>query len=261
MSRIAGKDMENLAREIEHYTISAITLKIAVQARHSQREAWVARIYRDAKTVQTEDIKNLPKSGWMPVGSVAFCRTAMMHQGIHPDLVSTYPESLHAFMHRHIWMGTALQVRVSDQRFFVKPRDHKVFNGFIWQDGDFDQHQFMAEPDALPVWCSDVVSFASEWRYYVLNGVIVGAGRYGEGPDDAPMPDLKVVEKMMHAFQPDAPAGYGLDVGVLDTGETALIEVNDGWGSLGLYKGTCTSRDYLRLLEARWIEIGQASKC
>ena len=230
-------------------------MDIIAQIGYSQAETWAARVYGDAKPARMEDILSLPRSGWMPVGSVEFCRAAMAQQGVMPPLVSTYPEVLRSFLRRHIWTGKALQVRTSEQRFFVKPLDHKVFTGFVWPDGGFDQYQFMAQPDDLPVWCSDVVSFSSEWRYYVCEGVIVGSGRYDDGPDDAPLPDLKVIDAILHAFQPEAPAGYGLDVGVLDNGETALVEINDGWGSLGLYKGTCSSRDYLRLLNARWTEI------
>ena len=232
-------------------------MDIIAQIGYSQAETWVARVYGDAKPARMEDILSLPRSGWMPVGTVNFCRAAMAHQGLWEPLVSTYPEALRPFLRRHIWTGKALQVRASEQRFFVKPLDHKVFTGFVWPDGGFDQYQFMSQPDDLPVWCSDVVSFVSEWRYYVCEGVIVGSGRYDDGPDDAPMPDMEVVDAMLNAYKPEAPAGYSMDVGVLDSGETALVEINDGWGSLGLYKGSCSPRDYLRLLEARWTEINR----
>ena len=228
---------------------------IVAQIGHSQAETWAARVYGDAKPARMEDIPFLPKSGWMPIGTVEFCRAAMARQGVMPPLISTYPEVLRSYLRRPVWTGKAIQVRTSEQRFFVKPVDPKVFTGFVWQDGGFDQYQFMAQPDDLPVWCSDVVSFVSEWRYYVCKGTIVGSGRYDDGSDDGPKPDMDIIAEMIRVFAPDAPAGYSLDVGVLDSGKTALVEVNDGWGSLGLYKGTCSPRDYLKLLEARWSEI------
>lgn len=39
-----------------------------------------------------------------------------------------------------------------------------------------------------------------------------------------------------------------------EDGMTKLVEVNDGW-ALGLYKGSCSASDYLKLLEARWEEL------
>jgi hypothetical protein len=48
------------------------------------------------------------------------------------------------------------------------------------------------------------------------------------------------------------PAGYVMDFGVTDKGETVLIEVNDGFsiGSYGLFH-----IDYAKLLAARWAEL------
>ncbi len=57
-----------------------------------------------------------------------------------------------------------------------------------------------------------------------------------------------------------APAGYALDAGVLDSGETALVEVNDGY-ALGFYGSVITQRAerYLDLLEARFSELVRAT--
>ena len=48
------------------------------------------------------------------------------------------------------------------------------------------------------------------------------------------------------------PAAYSLDFGVLATGETALIEVNDSI-ALGAY-GLAHNK-YARMIEARWKEL------
>ena len=155
-------------------------IKVIAQIGYSQTETWIARVYGDAYAVRLEDIPSLPKFGWMPVGTVEFCRAAMAHQGI------------------------------------------------------------------------------VEYRFYVLHGEILGYGRYDDREDDPndPLPlDMKAVREMIDAYQKaGSPAGYGLDVGVSDEdGMTKLVEVNDGW-ALGFYKGSCSHRDYLRLLELRWLE-------
>ena len=55
------------------------------------------------------------------------------------------------------------------------------------------------------------------------------------------------IEKMVSCFC-SAPAGYSLDVGVTESGETALVEVNDGF-SLGTYG--LDPIEYAKLLSAR----------
>ena len=223
-------------------------------------ETWAARVYGDAKPVHMEDIPSLPKHDWMPVGTVEFCRAAMAHQRIDEPSVSTYPDSLMPFLGRTVWASTAIQVRISKRPVFVKPMQAKRFTGFVWPHGGLDQQEFQGIPDHSPVWCSQVVSFASEWRFYVYRGEVVGAGRYDDGADDAPVPDQETVLEMVDQYQRNgAPAGYGLDVGVDQGRRTLLVEVNDGW-ALGLYKGTCSPQDYLRLLEARWLEIGSVAE-
>jgi hypothetical protein len=64
-------------------------------------------------------------------------------------------------------------------------------------------------------------------------------------------PDAEVIRSAIRDYA-SAPAGYGIDFGVLDSGATVLVEANDGY-SLGSY--SLNSVDYSRLLEARWLEL------
>ena len=50
----------------------------------------------------------------------------------------------------------------------------------------------------------------------------------------------------------DSPKAYCLDVGVLDTGKTALIEINDAF-SCGSY--SMSAETYGDLLTTRWNEL------
>ena len=50
----------------------------------------------------------------------------------------------------------------------------------------------------------------------------------------------------------EAPAGFALDLGILSTGQVALVEANDGY-SLGAY--AIAGSPYHDLLEARWAEL------
>ena len=97
------------------------------------------------------------------------------------------------------------------------------------------------------VW--EYVLFDSEWRVFVVNGEILGLSHY-QG-DCFVFPDSETIRSSVRQFR-SAPAGYGIDFGVLSDGRTVLVEANDGY-SLGSY--SLNSVDYTRLLEARWVEL------
>ena len=65
-----------------------------------------------------------------------------------------------------------------------------------------------------------------------------------------------VVEQMVKDFV-SAPSAYCLDVGVLGTGETALVEMNDAF-SIGMYEGMESC--YPELLITRWKELTGGKK-
>jgi len=107
-----------------------------------------------------------------------------------------------------------------------------------------------------PVWVSEIVEFAAEWRVFV---------RYGELLDVRPYKgnwrlhfDAQVIENAVKDFA-TAPAGYALDFGVTKCGRTLLVEANDGYsiGHYGLY-----FINYAKLLSARWAQLtGQRDVC
>ena len=57
---------------------------------------------------------------------------------------------------------------------------------------------------------------------------------------------------MIQSLGERAPASYAIDVGVLDDGSTALIEMTDGF-SLDRYGLDATA--YLAVVSARWREL------
>jgi ATP-grasp domain, R2K clade family 2 len=63
--------------------------------------------------------------------------------------------------------------------------------------------------------------------------------------------DPQIIEAAVTAYS-SAPAGYAIDFGVTATGETLMIEVNDGYalGNYGL-----PPIYYTQLLSARWSEL------
>lgn len=203
-------------------------------------------------------------AGALPVGSVEFVREAMRLAYIAEPEPMSYPVELDQLLCRRLDLTTIERVRGTK---FVKPVRTKLFTGFVWDtsadDASYSKHDReqldalrMLDP-ATQVWVAEPVRFLCEWRYYVCEGQVIGAGRYDpDGYDDAPAPDGEVLLGSIRllAASPEAPAAYGLDLGVLSTGETALVEVNDGW-ALGQYGRSLDPKDYLRLLATRWRQI------
>src|SRR5207237_310217 len=151
-----------------------------------------------------------------------------------------YPESLSAFMHRRIWTSTlgAVERQVAEEcgdAFFAKPAGRrKNFTGRLFASID-DFRDLGNVSRAQEVWCSEPVTWLSEYRVYVAGTRIVSIDAYAG--DSTFAMDSTALDAALAAFHAsgEAPSAYGIDFGVLATGETALVEANDGF-ALGAYK-------------------------
>ena len=192
------------------------------------------------------------------VGGAGAVRTALDRLGVTTPAVDDLPEPLARFRGRRIWHSTLGEVRRSAGGpagdVFVKPlRDTKAFPARVVRDLA-DLLTCATLPAGMPVLVSEPVEFASEWRFFVLHGRVVGAGWYAGDP--LVFPDPGVVADAVRAWGPVAPAGYGIDFGRSGDGRTLMVEVNDGYslGTLGLRPVV-----YSQLLEARWLELTAAA--
>lgn len=198
----------------------------------------------------------------LPVGDVNYLRAAMAAAGAREPENLSYHPALRHMLFREIRFTHAGNVL---GRMFIKPARTKAFTGFVFDTladparmnaHDREQYDaFMDCPPSEPVWVSEVVDFVSEWRYYVLAGKIIGAARYDqEGADSAPAPDPATAVAAARAMADAGFDTFALDLGVLSTGETALVEVNDAW-AIGLYGRALDARLYLHMLWRRWQQI------
>jgi len=196
------------------------------------------------------------------IGDIPVMFAAMRQLGIEYKY-SDYPESLQKYLHRKVWSSTMREVR---QRlfdgldgevelglgWFIKPKGKlKRFTGFVCETID-DLQYCNGAGDNIEIWCSEPVIWLTEYRCPVINGKVRGMFKVPYTCHDTDvLPDENVVQEMADDFV-NSPRGYCLDVGVLSTGETALIEVNDGF-SVGKYG---MSDDlYSELLITRWNEL------
>ena len=158
--------------------------------------------------------KDVPPD-FIPCGSVEWC-LKILGRPVIPDY---YPEFLKPYLHRDVWQTNEWPL---GKRIFIKPADkYKRFTGFV-TNGTYRGKK------KGPYWCSEVVQFKNEWRYYVSNGRILECGWYWG--DELEMPDAPYLNI-------EFPPSY---CGAVDFGETeipfatlSLIEANHpfacGW--------------------------------
>jgi hypothetical protein len=147
---------------------------------------------------------DLPKD-FIPVGSTKWCENFIDKNRIIPDY---YPLFLKDYMFRKVWKTN----KWPNSNVFIKPSDRfKRFTGFVI-NGESKRKRG-------PFWCSEVVTFINEWRYYILNGEIIAAEWYsGDEINEPEAPQLNI----------NIPNSYcgALDFGLLNTGKLALVEAN-----------------------------------
>lgn len=206
-------------------------------------------------------------AGAIPVGSVQFLRQAMKLAGATEPTNSSYPSGCEPYTRRNILRSTAERALSMTGARFIKSEQTKVVTGFVLDSdsgslglNDHDRVQFnrlCALPASAPVWVSEVVEWVSEFRYYVMDSQILGRGRYDQDDLDlVPEPDTETVQRCI--VDVAIPHPYALDMGVLSSGQTALVEVNDAW-AIGLYAGDMKPYVYVEFLANRWKSIWRAA--
>lgn len=223
------------------------------------RDALVARgVPAELFTAKRMERSQLPLArDTLVAGYVPSVLRALKQLGIEAPPTNDYPRCLAPFLHRKLWASTVRQLTaqlydVSAPPVFAKPVGRrKRFTGHVFRTSD--DVLFLERASAsTPLVCSEVVRWVSESRVFVVRGAIVGIRHYAG--DTAVSVDEATVREAVRVLEAsgEATAGYGVDFGVLATGETALVEWNDGF-SLGAYG--LEREAYLALTVARWCEL------
>lgn len=166
----------------------------------------------------------------------------------YPEL--DYPEELQKYLGRKIWRSSINTINSNPDLWpvFVKPYVDKRFTGRVINSTK-DLIGCGSCYENYDVICSDVIDIKAEWRAFIRYGKLVDIRRYKGDWKVHFNPD--VIEQSIIDYT-SQPAGYAMDFGITDKGETVLVEVNDGFsiGSYGLFH-----IDYAKLLSARWAEL------
>ena len=188
-------------------------------------------------------------------GAIRVVEDSLMSLGVTVPPADNLPECLSDYRGRQVRKSTWGQLRKETQTngipepLFVKPFSrNKGFPSIaVFSEEDITGHP-LGDDDEILV--AEYVVFLSEWRCFVCRGEIMEACHYQGEPFC--FPDDQVIRNTVADFGDQAPAGYGIDFGILSDGRTVLVEVNEGY-SLGSYG--LNSVEYAELLEARWQEL------
>ena len=200
-----------------------------------QKTAQMYAIVNDIPFVFIKNINSPIPEGFIPVGSVEWT-LKLLNKNITPDY---YPEFLKEWLHRKVWKSKwPLKKDV-----FVKPADrYKRFTGFVTKTNGY------AGKKRGILWCSEVVTFVDEWRYYVCNGKVLTAEWYWNNKletegEPLPAPELDI-------RWPEGWCGAA-DFGSLPDGKIALIEAQHPF-AIGWYGDSSKDKLYLEFLVEGW---------
>lgn len=189
-------------------------------------------------------------------GSIQFMQHALRGYGKELAECDTYPKCLDYLLYRNVrrvrTLKSAKELLDQGERYFIKPVGCKLFTGFVAEHSD--DFRFNGTPGQTPVFVAEVVTWLSEWRVYVAHGVVLDIRFADHGGDRSIRPSRGVIAGAVRRLTAaGAPAGYAVDFGVLSTGETALVELNDGF-SIGAYDHVAAV-DYWAVIQARWQQL------
>jgi len=148
-------------------------------------------------------------------------------------------------------LGEALLRGKSGEKIFIKPKEIKLFTGFVLDGYNYPSIESLPQDTEVFVYDAFDRSILSEWRIYVHKGEIIDARNYAG--DVMTLPDINFITHIINTYGKDLPVAYTIDVGILTyTQENVVIEFNDMWaiGNYGIPNDL-----YIKLLRSRYEQI------
>ena len=162
------------------------------------------------------------------------------------------PACLMPWIGRFTWETNLGQVReqvdseIGFNPFHIRPLDPKrIFKGTIVY-GLRDLISSASLPDETPVLAQQNIEFVSEWRAFVFRDRVIHLAR--TKGDVLRYPDREVMLSAINAYS-NRRIVFGMDWGITASGQTLLIDVNDGIasGNLGMH-----GQVFVAMVEAKW---------
>lgn len=148
-------------------------------------------------------------------------------------------------------LGDALSRGKAGERMFIKPKEIKLFTGFVLDGFNYPSIESLPQDTEVFVYDEFGRSILSEWRIYVHKDEIIDVRNYSG--DVMTFPNFNFVSSIIHDYGENLPVSYTIDVGILTyTQENVVIEFNDMWaiGNYGIPNDL-----YVKLLRSRYEQI------
>jgi hypothetical protein len=207
----------------------------------------------DVTCFEEKDIDSLDISIATPLfAGVSVFRRVIDKLGVNYPPFDCYPQVLQPYYGRRITKSTLGEVRrqfdKDHQPVFVKPIKPKEFNGTVLTSM-LELIPLVTKKDDIPVYVSEPIDIVSEFRVYVMDKDILGVKHYYG--DWSKVPSVDFIDEVVRKYSP-CPVAYGVDIGVKASGESFVIEANDGCnlGNYGL-----DAIHYGEMIISRWTEI------
>lgn len=156
------------------------------------------------------NLKDKVPSEYVPSGSIEWVESIL---GYHPT-PDYYPSFLKQYLYREVWKADKWPF---DKKVFIKPAYcYKRFNGCITIPGSYRGKK------KGPYWCSDIIYFENEWRYYISNGKVL-CGEWYQG-DEEKMPNASFTDMNYPVLYFPKDFCGAVDFGETIEGKFALIE-------------------------------------
>eukprot|EP01084_Bolivina_argentea_P203194 347071_1 len=165
----------------------------------------------------------IPPQNTIPVGSVVFCEK--VYGKIKPNY---YPNFMKDYLFRKVWITN--DVSKYDNIFCKPANSYKKWNGSIKSN---DSTHSSVNECKEEVWCSEIVHFVNEWRYYIVNGDVIGSAWY-----DGDISDKDVLK------------GLAKKPPILPTDLLNKLKQNNYFGVMDLGEIIINSKTVLSLVEA-----------
>jgi hypothetical protein len=178
-------------------------------------------------------VRTLRTGGCLPIGIPSFTRLAIQMAGLPEPDWSAWPSRLAPHMLNPPRRSTAMTALRMRRPLTIGPLASDQFKEFLLAD---DVRRMSAQdlhhlrrlqqlPPTEPVLVRPVLDLAAEWRYYVLQGDVIGFAPCEGSTVASARPDLVDVSAIVAATPGDA--AYAMDVGVLASGGATLLRVHD----------------------------------
>lgn len=198
----------------------------------------------------------------LPVGDRGLTLKSLEYAKLARPTWSVYPQALLPHMQHMPRLLTASAALRWRKPIFTRPALGGDFKGFINRDDpDLMSSEDRASLEKLlslsrasPVWVCAPLEIVGIWRYYVLDGELLGYGRVHG--NHAHEPESEEVSAIIAAAPHDTP--YIVDMAVLRDGSTTLLRTRD---VLDMGYPVVTGRsipsplDHLRMAWSRWTQL------